>query len=125
MNGGRSKKNILADTFESIIGAIYLDGGYDVSEKFILSALANVIRAALDGSLTYDYKTTLQEYAQSHGQGELTYELIKVEGPEHEQTFYSRVLLGERCFSEAEGHNRKQSEQNAAELALRELHIID
>ncbi|MDR2520232.1 MAG: ribonuclease III [Eubacteriaceae bacterium] len=125
LNGGRTKKNILADTVESVIGAIFLDSGFHAAEKFILRALSAVIAQAMEGSLTYDYKTTLQEYAQSQEGGELVYELIRIEGPEHEQRFFSRAVLGSRRFPEAAGNNRKQSEQNAAENALRELRIID
>ncbi|MCL1802395.1 MAG: ribonuclease III [Eubacteriaceae bacterium] len=125
LNGGRSKKNILADSFESVIGAIFLDGGFDAAEEFIIYSLSDIISQASDGSLTYDYKTTLQEYAQALDAGELEYELVRIEGPEHEQIFYSRAVLGNRAFGEAFGHNRKHSEQNAAELALRELKVID
>ena len=125
LSGGRDKKNIIADAFESLIGAIYLDGGYHTAENFVLKTLMNVIDKAIKGTLTYDFKTTLQEYAQSLEDTELSYELLRTEGPEHEQIFYSRVVLGNRVFRESCGRNRKQSEQNAAENALRELKIID
>ena len=125
LSGGREKKNIIADAFESLIGAIYLDGGYQTAEDFVLKTLMNVIDKAVKGTLTYDFKTTLQEYAQSLEGTELSYELLRTEGPEHEQIFYSRAVLGNRGFTEACGRNRKQSEQNAAENALRELKIID
>jgi len=125
LNGGRHKKNILADSFEAVTGAIYLDGGYEPANDFILRSLENIIAAAMSGTLTYDYKTALQEYAQGISDVELSYELIKVEGPEHEQVFHSRAVLGGRAFPVAKGRNRKQSEQNAAEQALRELRLID
>ncbi|MCL1913863.1 MAG: ribonuclease III [Eubacteriaceae bacterium] len=123
MSGGRNKKNIVADALESLIGAVFLDGGYEAAEKFLLSALSDVIRMALAGELTYDYKTTLQELAQSLDVGKLSYELLGVNGPEHDQVFCSRAVLGKRVFGEANGHSRKQSEQNAAENALKELGI--
>lgn len=123
LSGGRTKKNIIADAMESLIGAIFLDGGFEAAKSFVLFALKDIIVMAKSGQLTYDYKTTLQELAQSWETGELLYELIRVEGPEHDQVFFSRAVLGKRKFSIAEGRSRKQSEQNAAEIALRELKI--
>lgn len=125
VSGGRQKKNIIADAFESLIGAVYLDGGFGMAEKFVLRLLKNVISQAVKGTLTYDYKTMLQEYAQAKDMGELSYELVKIDGPEHDQTFFSCVVLDGKRHQTACGHNRKQSEQNAAENALRELKIID
>lgn len=125
LSGGREKKNIIADAFESVIGAVYLDGGYDWAEKFILDKLHKIIEDALKGQLTYDFKTILQEYVQSKSLGELIYQLVKVSGPEHDQTFYSRVVIGNVSYDVAVGHNRKQSEQNAAEIVLRKFEIID
>ena len=125
LSGGRDKKNIMADAFESMIGAIYLDGGYSSAERFVMDKLADIIQRAASGRLTYDFKTTLQEYVQANAMGELSYELICVTGPEHDQTFTSRAVIGGEAYGEARGHNRKQSEQNAAELVLRGLKIID
>jgi len=125
LSGGREKKNIIADAFESVIGAVYLDGGYAAAETFILDKLGPIIENSVKGLLTYDFKTMLQEYVQSKSMGELSYQLIKVTGPEHDQTFYSRVVINDTGYAAAEGHNRKQSEQNAAELVLKELEIID
>lgn len=125
LSGGREKKNIIADAFESVIGAVYLDGGYGSAESFILDKLHRIIEDALKGQLTYDFKTMLQEYVQSKFLGELTYQLVKVKGPEHDQTFFSRVIIDDIIYDTAFGHNRKQSEQNAAELVLRKFEVID
>ena len=65
-----------------MIGAIYIDGGLNAAEEFIMDKLDDIIKTAVDGSLRYDYKTLLQEYAQSHEMGDLTYELKRVDGPE-------------------------------------------
>ncbi len=73
LSGGREKKNIAVDAFESIIGAIYLDGGYAQAECFVFEQLGNLIQNALHGRLTYDYKTMLQEYAQANDVGDLSY----------------------------------------------------
>jgi ribonuclease-3 len=125
LSGGREKKNIAVDAFESIIGAIYLDGGYAQAECFVFEQLGNLIQNALHGRLTYDYKTMLQEYAQANDVGDLSYLLVRVSGPEHDRTFYSTVVLNGGTFPEGLGQNRKQSEQHAAEMALRKLKLID
>ncbi len=125
LSGGRNKKNIIADAYESIVGAIYLDGGYDHAKDFVMISLKDIIDKAVSGRLTYDYKTTLQEYVQGKAGETLSYQLISIEGPEHDQTFYSRVIIGSTAYDTASGHNRKQSEQNAAQLALRKLGVID
>ena len=119
MNGGNRKKNIIADAFESLIGAIYLDGGYDCAKDFIMKALGEITQKAISGKLTYDFKTMLQECIQAKNSGELSYELVEVKGPDHNQTFYSRAIIGDRKYEIAKGHSRKQSEQNAAEIALK------
>ena len=119
MNGGNKKKNIIADAFESLIGAIYLDGGYDCAKEFIMKTLGEITQKAISGKLTYDFKTMLQECIQSKNSGELSYELVEVKGPDHNQTFYSRAVIGDRKYEIAKGHSRKQSEQNAAEIALK------
>jgi dsRNA-specific ribonuclease len=90
IRGGRKKKNILADAMEALIGAGYLDGGYKKADVFVQHLLDGIIKNALDGQLQYDYKTMLQEYVQSRNMGELSYELVKISGPEHAQVFTSR-----------------------------------
>ena len=120
-SGGRAKKNILADALESLIGAIYLDGGFEAAENFVRSQHSAIISEALSGSLIYDYKTRLQEYVQSHKLGELVYELIEVSGPEHDRAFTTCAVISGKKYPEATAHNKKQSEHKAAEFALKLL----
>ena len=124
LSGGRDKKNIIADAFEALIGAVYMDDGYKTADRFVQDKLESIIKEALHGQLTYDYKTMLQEYVQSENLGELKYELVKVSGPEHEQVFYSCVVIDGKCYQTAKGPNRKQSEQNAAEIVLKKHKVI-
>ena len=119
------KKNIVADAMEALIGAVYLDGGYKYADVFVQRLLGEIIDTARNGQLQYDYKTTLQEYVQSQNLGELGYELVKISGPEHAQIFTSRVRIGDDRYAGAKGQNRKQSEQNAAELVLRKWKVIE
>ena len=125
ISGGRGKKNIVADAMEALIGAVYLDGGYKYADVFVQRLLGEIIDTARNGQLQYDYKTTLQEYVQSQNLGELGYELVKISGPEHAQIFTSRVRIGDDRYAGAKGQNRKQSEQNAAELVLRKWKVIE
>jgi ribonuclease-3 len=125
LSGGRSKRNILADAFESLVGSIYLDGGIDPAARFIMDKLGRIIKTAVSGNLHYDYKTMLQEHVQSHNLGALVYELVEVTGPEHDQRFCSRAVIDARHYPSGGGRSRKQSEQKAAENALKEMKIID
>ena len=120
-SGGRDKKNIIADAVEALIAAIYLDGGRDKSDEFIRKNHAHIIDEAMKGHLMYDYKTMLQEYAQSEGYEDLSYELISVTGPDHDQTFTSRAVMGGISYEPASSYSKKQSEHRAAENVLRKL----
>ena len=117
-SGGRNKKNILADAMESLIAAIYLDGGYSKSQEFILNVLDDIIEQSIKGTLKKDYKTMLQEYVQATSSKSVIYRLVNITGPEHNQTFYSTVVIGEHEFGISSGKNKKESEQNAAAMAL-------
>lgn len=112
--GGRSRSSILCDLFESILGAIYLDGGMDSALKFVKRFLLNNIE---NRSLFYDAKTTLQEYSQKH-EVSLEYNLIRESGPDHNKEFLVEVLIDGVCFGTGEGHNIKGAEQMAAYKAL-------
>ncbi len=124
LSGGRDKKNILADAFESLVGGIYLDGGFEAAARFVMDKLDAIIHTAVAGRLHYDYKTMLQEYVQSHNLGALTYELVGITGPEHDQRFCSRAVVNAYAYPSGSGRSRKQSEQQAAQNALEEMQII-
>ena len=124
-SGGRHKKNILADALESVTAAVYLDGGFDSAAAMIMRIHLPVINAAVNGKLTYDYKTALQEYVQTRGLGELSYELCATEGPEHDRTFTSVARVDAVNYAPFAGHNKKESEQGAARNALDALGYFD
>jgi len=121
---GKYKKNIIADAFEAVIGAIYLDSGYEKAGEIAISLLQDIIDKALDGKLTYDYKTILQEYVHANNITNFEYKLLKITGPEHAQEFTSEVLLDNKSVGIGTGHNKKESEQNAALKALGKLNLI-
>ncbi|MEA4823166.1 MAG: ribonuclease III [Clostridiaceae bacterium] len=119
LSGGRERPSILADAVEAIIGAIYLDGGWDPARAFILSfTRANVAAAAGHGQ-SNDYKTLLQEIVQKNREETLSYRLADTEGPDHEKSFTIELLLNSNVFAIGTGHSKKAAEQDAARQALR------
>lgn len=117
--GGRNRASILADAFEAIIGAIYLDGGLESARKFVLKNLKDIIEDAIDGKIFHDYKTQLQEIVQGENAEKITYEIIGEEGPDHNKTFHVQVKIGEKIAGKGSGRNKKEAEQNAAKIALK------
>ncbi|MBR4463586.1 MAG: ribonuclease III [Treponema sp.] len=116
-SGGRQKKAILADAVEAVIGAYYLDSGYEAAEKLVLSFIVPEIRKVQQNKGVKDYKTLLQEFYQKKYKACPSYELIKKTGPDHDQTFWVSVHLGSTEYGPAQGKNKKEAEQNAAKLA--------
>ena len=119
-SGGSNRDSILCDMFESLLGAIYLDGGLDEADKFVKAFLLTDIEHK---KLFYDSKTRLQEYAQKNSIS-ITYHPLREEGPEHDKTFFVEVLVGDRIKAEGKVHSRKTAEQTAAFNALKEIKDI-
>lgn len=114
-NGGRERESIIADAVEAIIGAIYLDGGLEQAKRFIHGFVLN----DLDHKrLFYDAKSILQERIQEAKLGELTYELIREEGPEHEKNFVMEARLNGETIGTGQGKSKKTAQQHAAYDAL-------
>ena len=126
MHQGRFKKAILADCMEAVIVAIYLDKGFETAKAYVLSFIAGQVEKVLAGrNSNKDYKSLLQVYFQKKKNKVPEYFLDHVEGPNHEQKFFVKVFLGQKCYGMAEGTNKKSAEQNAARLALKELGLIE
>lgn len=121
VTGGRDRISILADAFEAVIGAIYLDGGMEAASKFILKMLAHSIRLASEGNLFRDYKTDLQELLQSRFDEKISYKIIRETGPDHDKTFQAEVALGSETLGSGQGKSKKEAEQNAAKKALKKV----
>ncbi len=125
MLGGRGKKAILADCMEAIIAAIYLDQGIEKAESYVLSWMEGQVKNFLEGrNDNKDYKSMLQIYLQKRKNKCPEYMIDRTEGPQHQQRFFVKVFLGNRCYGPAEGHNKKTAEQNVARLALQQLGLI-
>jgi ribonuclease-3 len=113
--------SVLADVFESLIGAIYLDGGIDAAHEFIVRHIEPEIDAAVDGHGGVNYKSNLQQVAQREYGETPTYVLMDEKGPDHSKCFQISALIGERRFASAWGRNKKEAEQLAALNALCQL----
>ena len=109
--GGRKRKSILSDALEAVIGAIYLDGGFTNAKEFVLRFIMTDIE---NKQLFYDSKTILQEIVQGRQDGELTYEILKEEGPDHNKSFEVRALVGSKEVGRGKGRTKKAAEQFAA-----------
>ncbi len=119
ITNGRKKDAIIADAFEAVLGAIYIDGGYDIARKVCLSLLKEEINIVLSGkSLNTDYKTKLQEILQVNGNVDIHYETISDFGPEHDKTFKVELTCNNKKIGEGIGKSKKQAEQQAAKNAL-------
>lgn len=115
MTGGRTRKSILSDALEAIIGAIYLDGGFTNAKEFVRRFILTDIE---NKQLFYDSKTILQELVQAEYEEELNYNLIKEEGPDHAKVFGMEARIGTRVVGRGEGPTKKAAEQEAAYHAL-------
>jgi len=118
MSGGRKRKSILADTVEAVIGAIYLDQGYNAAKDFILKHLEDFIKETASGDY-YDYKSKLQEIVQGKSKENVTYVIINESGPAHSKTFIAGVFYQEQLLATGKGKSKKEAEQNAAEKVLK------
>lgn len=117
-SGGRNRTSILADAMEAVIGAIYLDGGWEAVQQVILRLFHDTIEEAVGGKLYSDYKTELQEKLQARGEVSIHYEIEREEGPDHSKTFYVKLLTDGKEVGHGAGRSKKEAEQHAAQTAL-------
>jgi ribonuclease-3 len=119
-SGGRRKPSILADTVEAVIGAVYLDQGFDAAKTLVLGWLRERIEVAAAGPGAEDYKTRLQELAV-RTVGEPPHYEVEGEGPDHDRRYQARVRVGGEEVGEGVGRSKKDAEQAAARAALERL----
>lgn len=113
--GGRGRDSISADVMEALIGAIYLDGGMEHAQSFIVD---HIMADLEDKQLFYDSKSTLQELMQGKLKKDFCYELLDESGPEHHKCFRVQVRMEEEILGEGTGKSKKAAEQQAAYMAL-------
>jgi ribonuclease-3 len=119
-SGGRDKPSILSDAMEAVIGAVYLDGGWQAASELVMLVLAEKIAEAATGPGGQDYKTRLQELAAQRLDTLPRYE-VSEEGPDHAKRFFATVFINEEACGTGEGRSKKQAEQAAAQKAWRAL----
>ncbi|TVY08816.1 ribonuclease III [Paenibacillus cremeus] len=122
LTGGRTRPALLADVFESFIGALYLDQGLEVVRSFLQKHMFPFLPTQ-GKLLTADYKTFLQEHTQQHNMGPIEYKIVDERGPAHEREFVAEVYIHEHLLGRGSGRSKKEAEQHAAEEALATLKI--
>ncbi len=118
MTGGRDRHSILADAFEALIAAIYLDGGIEAARSFILPFIPPLEKLANGKFLLGDYKTVLQEIIQQNPEEKIAYEIAAESGQAHNKQFTANVLLNGQIIGTGTGKSKKEAEQNAAREAI-------
>lgn len=116
-NLGRGRESLLADYFEGVMGAIFLDGGFFAAEKFFLAHFYDDIMHRVEAPLR-NWKAELQDLTQKHHRCQPVYEVLKEDGPDHSKSFLIGAYLQERLLGTGSGQSKKLAEQNAAERAL-------
>ncbi len=120
-SGGRTRDSLLADSYEAVIGAIYLDHGWEVARRVVLRSLAPEIESVATGESSLDAKSALQELLQAESGVTPQYRLLEAIGPDHNKAFVSEVVYGGERIGRGEGRSKKASEQAAAQDALDRL----
>ena len=120
-SGGRTKKAILADAMEAVIGAYFLDSGLKKSRKFILQLLIPEINRVLENKHQKDYKTLLQELVQKRFKTYPRYRIVEKNGPDHDKTFLMEVVINRHPYGRGKGKNKKEAEQVAAQIAYESI----
>ncbi len=120
-SGGRERISILADAFEAVIGAIYLDQGFPAASRYVLSRLEDDLSSVERGEYAKDHKTLLQELAQRGGDVKIVYEVTAETGPDHDKVFEVAVRVNTDHLGVGSGKSKKEAEQQAARQALKKL----
>jgi ribonuclease-3 len=121
-SGGRERPSIVSDACEAVIGAIYLDGGFDAARRVVLACLYSRRDAIVNDDSQRNFKGELLELVQGQGEGSPQYEVINESGPDHDKVFCVAVWVGEQRLGEGSGPSKKEAEQRAAGVALDRLH---
>jgi ribonuclease-3 len=124
-NGEHLPRSLAAAVLEAVIGAIYLDGGFEAARGFILEHMGDVLQEAIDSQHQFNYKSQLQQYAQRFLNATPHYELLDEKGPDHSKCFEIAVVIGSQRFASAWGPSKKEAEQKAAKLALVSLEQLE
>ena len=117
-SGGRTNPSLLADTFEALLGAIFLDGGVGCAQTFVETYVFTKTKEIIDGKLYIDFKSFLQEIIQEESKISPTYHVTKSQGPDHAKTFWVEAIAGDAALGSGSGRSKQEAEQQAALAAL-------
>ena len=115
---GRNKTSLLADALEAVLGAVYLDAGFDTSFRIIKTLFGELVVLSKTEDINKDYKTKFQEYSQNQHRQAPRYKIVDEDGPDHDKVFTIELTLAGQVISHGQGKSKKQAEQDAAEQAL-------
>lgn len=121
MTGGRTKPSLLSDAYEAVLGAIYLDRGFDKVKKVVEAHFKVILKSAGKKGFYKDYKTRLQEISQAKFRTIPKYKLVKATGPDHKKMFEVNLLIAGELYGVGKGHSKKIAEQEAAQDALEKI----
>ncbi len=107
-----------ADAVEAIIGAVFIEAGWEEARKAAMHILKEVIREAAMGHLNRDYKSLVQELIQARGESDIRYEVVREEGPDHNKTFTIDLVVGGSVLGRGSGKSKKEAEQQAAKAVF-------
>ncbi len=116
--GGRRRRSTLADAFEALLAAIYLDGGFECAKKFVLPYLITAAEKLIKEGSSEDFKTILQKFVQQNKGDILEYIMLNEQGPSHQKTFEYAVKLNNNIVGTGTGSSKRDAEQSAAKQAL-------
>lgn len=117
-SGGRNNMSLLADTFEAVLGAIYLDSGLAKAKDFLEKNLFPLITEVESNTTLFDFKSSLQELTQSESKVSPTYKVLEETGPDHEKIFTIGVFIDNKLIAKGGGRSKQEGEQDAARLAV-------
>jgi ribonuclease-3 len=120
-SGGQQRKTLLCDAFEAVIGAYFVEAGYEATRDFVQPLFKPLLEELLRAEADNDPKSRLQEWAQAERGLTPRYVIVERRGPDHEQTFRAQVVIGEEVCGEGVGRNKRSAEQAAAQDALNRL----
>ncbi len=124
MTGGRERASVVSDAFEALLAAIYLDGGFEAAENWLMSLMAEELEVGCTGKYYKDYKTILQEEMQKRSGSRVSYRMTGAKGLEHSKIFAVEVIVDGNVCGSGTGTSKKEAEQAAAEAALSGMGLI-
>lgn len=124
LTGGRQNPSLLANTFEAVMGAIYLDQDYQAAKAFVAKHLLPKLNTIIEKGLFKDFKSTLQEHVQAEGHDSPEYQVIDEEGPDHNKQFTINVKVDGEIMGQGSGKSKQSAQQAAARDALEKLGLV-